>query len=349
MKRIYVILALLGTFGLMAWKLLDNQEKVAEKVYRPDPNRKVGVRTTAAGVRNLAEEGRFLGSFIPNREIEIRPQAGGEVVQLPIEEGQSVGAGRLIAKLDDEQLHYQLEALEVNVEGYRNDLKRYEALVKGDATPAVNLEKTGLSIRATEAQMKQLQKQIRNTTITAPFSGIVTEKLVEKGSVVSPGTPIAKITDISTLKLVVSVPEKAVNRFRVGQRIPVQTEVYPDIPLTGRVTMIGVQGDASHNYPVEITVENSPAHPLKGGMYGSVANTGEGKGRALAVPRQALVGSTRQPQVFVVEDGKAVLRKVAIGAATNDYYEITDGLKAGEQVVTSGQINLRNGTPVVAQ
>jgi RND family efflux transporter MFP subunit len=349
MKRIVTVLALVATLGLTAWTLINNKKEVEEKVYKPNAEQKVGVRTAVAGLRSLSTESGFLGSFSPNREIEIRPQAGGQIIQLPFDEGQSVASGRLLAKLDDEQLRYQLEALQVTLEGYQNDLKRYENLVKGDATPAVNLERTQLSIRSTQAQIKQLRKQVANTVITAPFAGIVTEKMVEKGSIVPVGAPIAKITDIATLKLIVDVPEKSINQFREGQTISVTTEVYPDAHFPGRVTMIGAQGDAAHNFPVEITVRNVGKNRLRAGMYGSIANTSQAKGQALAIPRQAIIGSEKKPQVYVVDNGKAVLRAVEIGATTNDYYEITKGLKAGDQVVTSGQINLQNGTPVMAQ
>lgn len=349
MKRILIVLALVATLGLTAWTLVNNKKEVEEKIYKPNPDQKVGVRTAVAALRNLSQETEFLGSFSPNREIEIRPQAGGQIISLPIQEGQTVGAGRLIAKLDDDQLRYQVEAAQVTLEGYQNDLKRYEVLVKGDATPAINLERTQLSIRSTQAQIKQLQKQIANTTITAPFSGIVTEKLAEKGSVVSVGSPIAKITDIASLKLMVDVPEKAINQFRVGQSISISTEVYPDARFTGRITMISAEGDAAHNYPVQITVSNSSTNPLRAGMYGSIANTNKLKSQTLAVPRQAILGSAKEPQIYVVENSKAVLKSVEIGTTTNEYYEITKGLKAGDQVVTSGQINLQNGTPVIAQ
>ena len=349
MKRIIIVLALISTLGLTAWTLLSNKEKVEAKVYKPNPDQKVGVRTAIAGLRNLSQETEFLGSFSPNRVVEVRPQAGGQITQLPFDEGQTVGAGRLMAKIDDEQLRYQVEALQVTLEGYQNDLVRYENLVKGDATPAVNLERTQLSIRATQAQIKQLRKQIANTTVTAPFSGIVTEKMVEKGSVVSVGAPIAKITDISSLKLVVEIPEKDINRFRVGQSIPIETDVYPNARFTGHVSMVAAEGDAAHNYPVEIKVSNSGRNPLKAGMYGTIANTNKLKSQTLSVPRQAILGSAKQPQIYMVQNGKAVLKTVEIGTTTNEFYEITKGLKAGDQVITSGQINLQNGTPVIAQ
>lgn len=349
MKRLTIIFALLATLGLTAWKLSTNKEKVEKKVYQPDVNLKVGVTTSVAALRNLSQENEFLGSFTPNREIEIKPLAGGEVIQLPINEGQGVRAGQLIAKLDDEQIRFQIEALQVTLEGYQNDLKRYEVLVKGDAVPAVNLERTQLSIRGTQAQIKQLKKQLENTTVTAPFAGIVTSKLIEKGSVVSVGAPIATITDIAALKLVVNIPEKSINQFKVGQTIPIETQVYPNVYFNGKVNMVGVSGDASHNYPVEILVQNRSTNPLKAGMYGSIVNDNQLKAQSLSIPRQAIVGSTKKAQVYVVENGKAILKDVTIGVANNEYYEITQGIKAGDQVVVSGQINLQNGTAVVAQ
>lgn len=349
MKRLLIFVAVIAVLGLTAAKLLTNKENTEAKIYQPDPNLKVGVRTVVAELRDMSQENKFLGSFSPNRKIEIRPQAGGEIVKLPITEGQHIGAGQLVAKLDDDQLRFQVEALQVTLEGHQNDLRRFEVLVKGDAVPAVNIERTKLSIRSTQAQIKQLNKQIANTTISAPFSGVVTSKLVEKGSVVAIGTAMAEITDISSLKLVVNVPEKAINQFRIGQIISVQTEVYPDAKFQGKVSMISAEGDEAHNYPVEITVSNTSNIPLKAGMYGSIANLNEIKGQSLAVPRQAIMGSAKEPQLYVVKNGKAVLKNVSIGISTNEFYEITKGLKVGDQVVTSGQINLQNGTLVSAQ
>jgi RND family efflux transporter MFP subunit len=348
-KRLIVALAILSILGLSAWKLMSNKEKVEAKVYRPDANQRIGVRATTVQIRDLSQQTQYLGAFAPNRKVDIRPQVGGEVLSLPIESGQSVKAGQLLAKLDDAGLRYQLEALKVNLEGAQNDLRRYEALVQGDATPAVNVEKTRLSIRATEAQIKQLQKQIAHTSITAPFSGIVTQKLIEKGSVVGAGTLVATITDISSLKLVVNIPEKAINGFKIGQSVPVSTEVYQGVSFPGKITMVGAEGDAAHNYPVEITLSNSAATQLKAGMYGTIATNEQIKEKSLSIPRQALVGSSKQPQVYVVENGKAILRTIEIGASTNEFYEVTKGLAEGDQVVSSGQINLQNGALVTIQ
>ena len=213
MKRLSIIAFIIATFALTAWKLYSNKEAVQKKVYQPEINQEVGVKTAVAEIRDLSKETQYLGSFAANKQINILPLASGNITKFPVIEGQYIAQGQLIAKLDDDQIRYQVEALEITLEGHQNDLKRYETLLSGDAIPAVNLEKTKLAIRATQSQIKQLKKQLSNTTISAPFSGIVTKKMVEMGSVVSPANSIVELTDIATLKLVINVPEKAINNF----------------------------------------------------------------------------------------------------------------------------------------
>lgn len=349
MKKIWIAAALVALVGLGAYKLKDNKAKVAEKIYVQDPSLKVGVDVSKVTIKPVSQSLSFLGTFNANKEVEIKTQLGGEVLQVHFENGQSIRQGAILAKIDNEQLELQKEGLEISIEGYKNDLKRYQNLVAGDATPAVNVERTQLSIRSTEAQKRQIEKQIGHANVAAPFSGVITEKLTEKGAVVSNGFTIARLTDISRLKLRLMVPEKSINMFKVGQKLAVTTEVYPDQTFGGIVTMISAKGDASHNYPIELTVQNNNTQALRAGMYGSVGFDHTVSSDALTIPRQALVGSSKDPFVFVVTDGKASLRKITLGSATSEVFVVSSGLTEGESVVVSGQINLKDGSPVSIQ
>lgn len=346
MKRIFISAAIVATLGLTAWKLNDNKERVAEKVYRPDPEQKVLVKTSEARIRRLVTDEQYLGTYIANREADVTAESQGKVLKVGVQAGQYVQAGQVIAQLDNEQLRYQLEALQISLEGYQNDARRYETLVKGDATPAINLEKTELSIRATEAQIKQLNKQLANTTIKAPFSGLVTRRMFEIGTIIAPGMPLVHLADMSVLKLQISVPEADINSFRAGQTIPVASETIRNNHLSGQVTLVGSQGDASHNYPVEISVKAPAGGLLRAGMYGAVQKANSHGTGLLSIERQSLIGSSKQPQVYAIEQGKAVLKNVELGKSDERFTEIRSGLKPGDQVVVSGQINLQNGTPV---
>lgn len=348
MKTIVTVIVILVLVGLTAWKLLDNKGKAEEKVYRNDPNRKVLVSVAPVQPQQLGSAANYLGTFEPEREISLLAETSGKVVKVGVQDGQTVKAGQLVAQVDDEMLRLQIEALEVNLEGQQKDLARYTNLAKGEAVPAVQQEKADLAVRATQAQMKQLQKQLRNTTITAPFAGVVTKRMFDQGSVLAPGAPVAQLTDVGSLKLTINVPEQDINRFTPGQRVEVRTDVYPSRPFSGTVSLVGVKGDAAHNYPVQVRVAN-PGTALRAGMYGSVGQAAQLREAALAIPRQALLGSAKNPQVFVVEGDKVKLRSITTGAGNNDWVEVFSGLKAGDRVVTAGHINLEDGSPVTVK
>ncbi len=346
MKKTIAIVAILSLVGGTAAILLGNKKEAEQKVYRNDPDSRVFVQAEPVAVRPLTNAEEYLGTFEPNREIRVLSEVAGKVLKVGVSEGQFISTGQLLAKVDDAQMRLQLKAAEVNLKGQQTDVDRYTELAQGDAIPAMNLEKAELGVEATQVQMEQLRDQMARTAIKAPFSGIVTLRMFDLGTVLAPGAPLIQLTDISTLKLVVNVPEKDILRFRVGQRVPIRTDVHPSARLTGEVAEIGIKGDAAHNYPVKIRVANSATYPLKAGMYGSVSNKMGGNATALTVPRTALVGSTTTPQIYVVENGKAMLRTVQTGLATDKYIEVKAGLTEGERVVVSGQSNLENGTAV---
>jgi RND family efflux transporter MFP subunit len=229
------------------------------------------------------------------------------------------------------------------------DVDRYTKLVQSEAIPGVNLEKALIQKRSLEVQIRTLRDQLQRTTLTAPFNGVVTERFFDLGSVLSPGAPLVQLTDISGLKLTIAVPEQEMLLFRPGQPVEVSVDAYPGANFSGKVSLVGVQADAAHNFPVEILVQNTKVHPLKAGMFGSLSFQNQAKKAVLALPRTALVGTAKEPRVYIVENGLAVLRPVVLGAANNDFYEVLSGLQEGDQVVTSGQVSLTDGSAVAAR
>jgi RND family efflux transporter MFP subunit len=341
---IAVIILILG--GLTAWKLLENQQKAVEQVYKRNTNLKVLVKTAAVQTADLGGAVQLLGTFEPNKEVQVFAEIGGKVVACNAKEGDNVAAGALIAQLDDELLRHQLLAAEANYQDAVNDRKNFEGLLKGDAVTQNQLNKALVAEKNNESQVKILQKQLTQTQIKAPLTGVITMKQVENGAVISPNAPLVQITDISIVKLVINVAEKDLQQFRIGQMVEVSTELYPETTLQGTVDYIAVKGDNTHHYAVKILVKNSPTTPLRAGMYGSVKLANSLKTNAIVINKQAVVGSAKQPQVYVVENNKAVLKNVVLGVATQDTYEVIAGLQVGEQVVTTGQINLQNGAEV---
>jgi RND family efflux transporter MFP subunit len=343
LKTLLFVIAIAGTFGFILYK---NKKEIDANATVKEEVKNIPVSVAAASYKNLSESLTLIGTFEPHKDIKLVSEITGKVVKVGVEEGQFVKPGQLIAQVDNEMIRAQLIAAEANFERAQKDVVRFENLRKGNAATDIQVEDANLRLKSAESQLLTLRKQLRNTTIVAPIGGTVTTRSFELGSVLLPGTALVEITDISKLKLLVQVPEKEVVKYKEGGQINVQADVYPGVTFSGKVTLVGVKADAAHNYPVEIMVANQASQPLRAGMYGRAATGVAVKDSALAIPRAALIGSVKNPQVYVVDNNKAVLKNIRIGADSQGQVEVVSGLQAGEKVVVSGQINLENNSQV---
>jgi len=339
-----VVLVVLG-----AMKLKSNKKAVDEKLYIHDSSTSILVEVKKPQLHEFQNSFSFLGSFDAIRQNTIGSDVAGKIIKMNVQEGDRVSKGQTLAKLDDEMLELQLESASVNVEMNKNDDARNQNLIKQNAISGVQSEKTKLALKAAEAQYRQIKKQLKNTSINAPYAGVITKKMVDLGSVIGIGTPLFEITDVSSLKLSISVPERDILKFKIGQKVTLNADVYDNIDFKGEVSSISVKADASHNFKVEIQTENNKNHPLLAGMYGSVVLPNSQNINVLSIPRKALVGSTKRPRVYIVKGGKAKLVTFTAGTSDGEFIEVVDGLTANDIVVTKGQINLQNNANVITK
>jgi len=163
-------------------------------------------------------------------------------------------------------------------------------------------------------------------------------------NLIGAGSPVVEITDISKLKLTVNIPERDIQKFKLNQSISITSDQV-SASINGKISNISVQADKSHNFKVQITVNNANK-ALRAGMYGSAVIQSDYSVANLSIPRKAIVGSLKNPQVYVVRDGKAKLVSFGIGLSEGDVIEVRSGLRAGDKIVVRGQINLRDNKNV---
>jgi RND family efflux transporter MFP subunit len=332
-----VLLAIMGIFGFI---LFNNKKEIDAKAAVKVENKEVAVTVAKAAPANLSEGLEMIGTFEPYKSMTLVSEIQGKVISVGVEEGSAVQAGSFIAQTDNELIRAELMAAEASFLQAQRDVVRYENLRRGEATTDMKLEESRLALKNAESRLMSVKKQLKNTTIAAPIAGTITKRHFEQGSVILPGTQLVDIVDISRLKLRINVPEKDVFKYRKGEKIALTTDVYPGKDFNGIISLVGVQADQAHNYPVEVLVSNTSALPLKAGMYGRAATANPVRNAVLTIPRVALVGSVKNPQVFVVEGNQATLRDIGVGASSDQLIEVISGLKEGETVVTSGQVNL---------
>ncbi len=329
---------------LVAFKLKRNEHEVKAKVYHPPVDLAVMIQADTIRASAFEQAIPFLGSFSANREVSVASETTGKVILVGVQEGQHVVAGSLVARLDDGVLQAQLQSAKASFDNATNTLARYEQAPNG--VTKLQIDNARTQIATDQAQMEQLSRQIRQYTITAPFSGIVTARNFDLGAIVSPGSTLATLTDISQVKLEVSVPEQYIARFKTGMRLQVKTDVYANTVFDGRVDLVASKADGSHNYTVKVIVPNNSQNLLKAGMYGSVTLTSALSHSEISIPRPALIGSSQHPQVYVVENGIAKIRDIQTGEGNARSIAVTHGLQPGEIIAVGGLVNLSANTKV---
>jgi len=346
-KKIIAIGVGIALVAAFVFTLKSNKDITIEKIYHYDKEQTIKVQAHTLTLEEIDNKLTFSGNFDANRETKISAETQGKVNRVFVDAGDYVRQGQTLVQLDNSLLKLQLQAVEVQKEGLVADVNRYTILAKSDAIQGVKLEKTTLGLKTATIQKATLQEQINKTTIQAPFSGFVTLKFTEIGGFAAPGVPLLQITELEVLKFTINVSENDLNQFKLGNSYSVLADIYPNDTLTGKATMIGSKANRGGSYPIQFTLKNLKSSKIKSGMFGEVSLKNETGGKGFLIPSSAIIGSSSQPQVYVVKEGKALLQNIIVSQKIQNKSVITNGVTEGDVVVTNGLINLFDGANVI--
>jgi RND family efflux transporter MFP subunit len=340
MKKVLYIIIPLALIAIVVIKLKSNKEIVKDKVYQYDKEQAIHVQVDTIKSELIGAEFAYSGTFEPNKETKLSAEIQGKINDVLVDVGTFVTKGQSLIQLDNSLLKLQLQSAEVQVEGLEADVKRFTVLANADAVQGVQLEKAELGLKSAKVQRATLLEQINKTTIKAPFNGVVTAKLTEEGAFAAPGVPLLQITDISVLKFTVNVSENDLSSFQLNQTFSINADAYSDVLLSGKATMIGSKANMGSSFPVQFIVSNTSDLKIKSGMFGKVNLKSENQKTGIIIPASAIVGSSSQPQVYKVKNGKAVLNSISIAQKIKNKTVVAKGLEEGDVIVTNGFINL---------
>lgn len=347
-KKTLIIGAVLIAIIFVSAKLIANKSEVNRRNKPRDLNFKTVTVNIAKAIRKeQSAKLTLVGTTAAKNEVLIQSQGSGEVVKLNFSIGDYITNGKVIARLDDRLAQLSLERTKLALSKAEDDYNKEKNLYSGKASTENQLRDKKIDYENAKIAVEQAKKQLQFSSITAPQNGYIVEKLIETGSLASPGIPIARIIDISQLKINLSVSEKDVYSIKTGMNVKASSTVYPGASYSGKVTFVSSKGDQAHNYSVEVSVNNNSSNPLKAGTFVSVEFDMKSKQNVLLIPREAVTGSLKDAKLYVVNDNTAHLKAVIIGNDYGDFLEIIGGINEGDIVVTTGQINLADGSRVV--
>ncbi len=343
-KIIPVTIALLIVTGLSV--VLANNKAKIDKAARPvKENPVIPVKVHQVQEDSFNTAFTINGTTVPSKEVKIASEVQGKLIGLYIDNGDMISAGQVIASLDASVYSVQLNSIEASIAKAKLDLARYTKLVElGGATP-MQAESVQLQISSLLAEKKGVLEQMSHMQIRAPFSGKVENVAVELGSFVTYGTVLGQLIDNSSLKINVFLSEQEAFKVQTGQPVTISSVVLTE-PKAGKISMVSDKADASGKFLAEVSFGNTGKEKLKAGMLADVSFTMDAVETGLSIPVSALVASAKDAKVFVVKGNQVEQRSIKTGIVTATKVQVIEGLKAGEQVVISGQLNLENGTAI---
>ena len=314
----------------------------------PGFQRIINVQVSPIQPTAFDEEIRLTGTVEANRDVIISAEEGGVIRELFVEKGRRVQAGQPIARIDDAVLAAQVEQARAQARLAEETWQRRKRLYEEDkvGSELAYLESKYSAEQAT-ASLRSLEERLARTTIKAPIAGILEDRRVEVGTMVSPGTPVARVLQLTPVKVAAGVPERYTQDVRSGDSVSVRFAALGGDSYTGTISYVGSAVDpGNRTFPVEFTLPNRD-EAIKPEMVASVAIRSRRVEDAIVVPQQALIRVEDGYVVFVAEDegGQTIARRrtVDVGASQQNQVQIRSGLAAGERLIVVGQQQVAEG------
>jgi RND family efflux transporter MFP subunit len=291
--------------------------------------------------REAVEQTRnFMGTVQSFKQNDITPSVPVRIDNILVDIGDNVRQGQVLVEMDV----VNRRQMELQLSNLKREFERVSELHKAGGASQQQVDQLRVQI---DVQQTALNNMIENTTLRAPFNGVVTTRNFHAGEMYGPGRPILTVMTLSPLKITIHVNEEYFPRVRRGMAVNVTTDIYPDEEFRGSVHLVYPTIDAmTRTFGVEVTLPNSDLR-LRPGMFARV-NVDFGAMDRVVVPDLAVVrqAGTNDRYVFVHENGVVHKVKVQLGRQFGTYFEVLGGLDEGDEVVVAGMSRLLDQTRV---
>jgi membrane fusion protein (multidrug efflux system) len=287
----------------------------------------------------------FTGSVLPNESLELRVESSGKISRILFDEGKPVKKGQLLLEINDDELVAQLQKQKYNQKLNQDNEFRQRKLLEKDAISREEYDNALNRLNTTIADIKLLEAQLAKTRIMAPFDGTIGLRFVSEGAFVNSNTTVATLYNLSPAKIDFNVPGRYSTQVRPGKLIRFTIENDPRV-LSGEVYAVEPQIDLNTRTLKVRALADNPESLLLPGQFVRVELILETIENALLVPSEALVPELQGHKVYTASAGKARESIVEIGLRTDRFVEVISGLQAGDTLITTGILQLRQGIPV---
>lgn len=332
--------------GALRWFLASGLALACTTSIAQDAKEAVAVEAAKVVATPLSEQVTAIGTLLSDEAVTVSSEIPGRLKEIHFQEGQPVVKGAPLFTLDDSVYRAHLADAEAKLKLAEQTHQRASQLFKNKYATAQAVDEATSSLAVNTATVELARVQLDKARILAPFSGIVGLRHVSAGEYITSGQALVNLEAIDPVKADFRVPERFLPAIRVGQTIRIKVDAYPEDVFEGKVYAIDPRLDvAGRSLLVRALVPNKDRR-LRPGLFARVTVLLQLKEDALSVPEQAIVPQGDAQYVFKIVNGKVMLTKVVTGTRREGRVEIVDGLSVGDEVVTAGQLKIRDGSAV---
>ena len=281
--------------------------------------------------------------------VQVIAKVGGmeQIKAVHVKVGDKVSAGQVLAQLDNETSAINLSNAQLAYDNAYTNYENAKQLFELGAVSQSDLNQLKMAYENANNTLRQAQMAMDYATVTAPISGTVTMVNANVGSFATASAPMFEIANVDTLEISTGINEQNVSKIKIGQEVLLKIHSVSDKWMSGTITEISkVMNAQTKNYPVTIALANKD-DDLVAGMYAEVQVAVEHAEDVLVIPVDAIVYKEAKPVAFVAQaDGTVKEKALTLGINDGDYYVVTKGLQAGDQIVVKGNGNLVEGEPI---
>jgi membrane fusion protein (multidrug efflux system) len=261
------------------------------------------------------------------------------------EEGDTVRQGQVLARIDPARAQLEVQRSQATVNKLSNNFARAQELRKQNLISAEAHDQIRFDLESAKASLNLARLELSYTNVTAPISGVIAQRMVKQGNLVSLNAPVFRIVNTQYLEAVMNVPERELALIKAGMPVRMIVDAVPGQAFEGRVDRVSPVMEAGSG-TFRVTCAFDGKQILRPGLFGRFEIIYDRRENVLTIPRTAMLEDETDPAVYVVRSGKAVRAPVKIGYSNGEIAEVVSGLKAGDRIITAGKVAVRDGAAV---
>lgn len=341
-KSILILVAVVAVGYLLYSKLIAGGDKAPAAGGGGPMAQKVAVDVFVVSPSAFQNKITSTGTVLPNEEVELRSEVSGRVTGISFEEGSRVRKGQLLLSVNAQEMQAQLQKLQSNQKLYRDMEQRQRTLLEKDYISRQEYDQVSNQLATATADIQALKASLAKAYIRAPFDGVIGLRQVSEGSYVTAATPIARIVDISPVKIEFAIPGRYSQQVKEGDKITFSSE---GSPTEYQATIYATQpiiDPATRTMQVRALYDNKNEE-VKPGAFVRVNLGLKEVEEAILIPTESIIPEANGHKVFLAKGGKAVPQMVKIGQRSERMIQILEGLAPGDSVIQSGVLQARPG------